>query len=175
MSGAGLCGLLAELGYEGHGSSDTDSFEWPFQYEDVRPILDWLCSSLRPSNVLSLSELSQYEQFLQEGKLLEGEDLEFAYDSISTFSARKDNQEAVFGTEGLKEICDATLAAKAESLELQKLLRNLQFQNDMLTGQASALIQGRRARVAATSTANGHLTTIDDSLSARNLEVSIFS
>lgn len=66
---------------------------------------------------------------------------------------------------------DATLAAKAEALELQKQLRNLQFQNDMLTGQASSLIQGRRARVAATSNANGQLTTIDDSLSARNLEV----
>ncbi|KAK4419717.1 AUGMIN subunit [Sesamum alatum] len=172
MSGARLCGLLAELGYEGHGSLDPDSFEWPFQYDDVRPILDWLCSSLRPSNVLSPSELSQYEQFLQEGKLLEGEDLDFAYDSISAFSARRDNQEAVFGTEeGLKEIRDATLAAKAEALELQKQLRHLQFQNDMLTGQASALIQGRRARVAATSTANGQLTTIDDSLSARNLEM----
>ncbi|EOX93766.1 Gb:AAB97010.1 isoform 3 [Theobroma cacao] len=41
----------------------------------------------------------------------------------------------------------------------------------MLTGQASALIQGRRARVAATSTVNGHLTTIDDSLSGRNLQM----
>ncbi|KAL0435238.1 UNVERIFIED_CONTAM: AUGMIN subunit [Sesamum radiatum] len=71
MSGARLCGLLSELGYEGHGSLDPDSFEWPFQYDDVRPILDWLCSSLRPSNVLSPSELSQYEQFLQDGKLLE--------------------------------------------------------------------------------------------------------
>ncbi|KAL6566119.1 AUGMIN subunit 3 [Orobanche gracilis] len=70
------------------------------------------------------------------------------------------------------EVSDATLAAKAEALELQKQLRNLQFQNDMLTGQASSLIQGRRARVAATSTSNGHLTTIGDSLSARNLEVS---
>ncbi|XVF81283.1 hypothetical protein PTKIN_Ptkin15bG0143100 [Pterospermum kingtungense] len=41
----------------------------------------------------------------------------------------------------------------------------------MLSGQASALIQGRRARVAATSTVNGHLTTIDDSLSGRNLQM----
>ncbi|KAK4573471.1 hypothetical protein RGQ29_031433 [Quercus rubra] len=41
----------------------------------------------------------------------------------------------------------------------------------MLTGQASSLIQGRRARVAATSTVNGHLTDLDDSLSARNLEM----
>lgn len=66
---------------------------------------------------------------------------------------------------------DATLAAKAEASELQKQLQQLQFQNDMLTGQASTLIQGRRARVAATSNANGQLTTMDDSLSARNLEV----
>lgn len=66
---------------------------------------------------------------------------------------------------------DATVAYKAEALELQKQLRHLQSQFDMLTGQASALIQGRRARVAATSTVNGHLATIDDSLSGRNLQV----
>lgn len=172
MSGARLCGLLGELGCEGHDSLDPDSFEWPFQYEEARPILDWLCSSLRPSNVLSPSELSQYEQFLQEGKLLEGEDLDFAYDSISAFSTRRDNQEAVFGAEeGLKEIRDATSAFKAEALELQRQLKHLQSQYDMLTGQASVLIQGRRARVAATSTVNGQLTIIDDSLSARNLEM----
>uniref|UniRef100_A0A5B6ZE24 Putative HAUS augmin-like complex subunit 3 n=1 Tax=Davidia involucrata TaxID=16924 RepID=A0A5B6ZE24_DAVIN len=172
MSGARLCTLLGELGYEGRGGLDPDSFEWPFQYDDARPILDWLCSSLRPSNVLSTSEVSQLEQFLQEGKLLEGEDLDFAYDSISAFSTRRDNQEAVFGAEeGLKDIRDATLAYKAEALELQRQLRHLQFQFDMLTGQASALIQGRRARVAATSAVNGQLTTIDDSLSARNLEM----
>ncbi|XP_059626267.1 AUGMIN subunit 3 isoform X1 [Cornus florida] len=172
MSGARLCALLGELGYEGHGSLDPDSFEWPFQYDDTRPILDWLCSSLRPSNVLSPSEVSQYEQFLQEGKLLEGEDLDFAYDSISAFSSRRDNQEAVFGTEeGLKEIRDATVAYKAEASALQRQLKHLQSQFDMLTGQASALMQGRRARVAATSAVNTQLTNVDDSLSARNLEM----
>ncbi|XP_024024214.1 AUGMIN subunit 3 [Morus notabilis] len=172
MSGARLCSLLGELGYEGAEALDPDSFEWPFQYDDARPILDWICSSLRPSNVLSLSELSQCEQFLREGKLLEGEDLDFAYDSISAFASRRDNQEAVFGAEeGLKDIRDATLAYKAEALDLQRQLRNLQSQFDMLSSQASALIQGRRARVAATSTVNGHLTTIDDSLSARNLQM----
>ncbi|XVF21291.1 hypothetical protein REPUB_Repub12eG0077700 [Reevesia pubescens] len=172
MSGARLCALLGELGYQGAEKLDPDSFEWPFQYDDARSILDWICSSLRPSNVLSLSELSQYEQFVQEGKLLEGEDLDFAYDSISAFSSRRDNQEAVFGAEeGLKDIRDATVAYKAEALELQKQLRHLQSQFDMLTGQASALIQGRRARVAATSTVNGHLTIIDDSLSGRNLQM----
>ncbi|KAJ9169832.1 hypothetical protein P3X46_017981 [Hevea brasiliensis] len=172
MSGARLCSLLAELGYEGAETLDPDSFEWPFQYDDARPILDWICSSLRPSNVLTLSELSQYEQFLQEGRLLEGEDLDFAYDSISAFSSGRDNQEAVFGAEeSLKDIRDATLAYKGEALELQRQLRHLQSQFDMLTGQASALIQGRRARVAATSTVNGYLTSIDDSLSARNLRM----
>lgn len=59
MSGARLCSLLAELGFEDAEGLDPDSFEWPFQYEDARPILDWICTNLRPSNVLSLSELSQ--------------------------------------------------------------------------------------------------------------------
>ncbi|CAL5353388.1 unnamed protein product [Camellia sinensis] len=176
MSGARLCALLGELGYEGHESLDPDSFEWPFQYDDARPILDWLCSSLRPSNVLSPSEVSQLRvsNLYKKGSYWRslGEDLDFAYDSISAFSTRRDNQEAVFGAEeGLKDIRDATLAYKAETLELQRQLRQLQTQYDMLTGQASALIQGRRARVAATSTVNGQLTTIDDSLSARNLEM----
>ncbi|KAJ8899484.1 hypothetical protein K2173_018458 [Erythroxylum novogranatense] len=172
MSGTRLCALLGELGYQGAEALDPDSFEWPFQYDDARPILDWICSSLRPSNVLSLPQLSQYEHFLQEGKLLEGEDLDFAYDSISAFSSRRDDQEAVFGAEeALKDIRDATVAYKAEALELQRQLRHLQSQFDMLTVQASALIQGRRARVAATSTVNGYLTAVDDSLSARNLRM----
>ncbi|KAL8258954.1 hypothetical protein R6Q59_026907 [Mikania micrantha] len=172
MSGAKLCSLLDELGYEDHGALDPDSFEWPFQYEDARPILDWLCASLRPSNVLSTSELSQYEQYIQDGKLLEGEDLDFAYESISAFSTRRDNQEVVFGAEeGLKEIRDATLSCKAEAVELKRQLGYLQSQYDMLSTQASTLIQGKRARVASTSTANGLLTTIDDSLSERNLEM----
>ncbi|KAJ0791339.1 putative HAUS augmin-like complex subunit 3 [Helianthus annuus] len=101
-----------------------------------------------------------------------GEDLDFAYESISAFSTRRDNQEAVFGAEeGLKEIRDATLSYKAEAVELQRQLGHLQSQYDMLSTQASTLIQGKRARVASTSTVNGLLTTIDDSLSARNLEM----
>ena len=63
------------------------------------------------------------------------------------------------------------MAYKAEALELQKQLRHIQSQFDMHTGHALSLIQGRRAWVAATSTLNGHLTDLDDSLSVRNLEV----
>lgn len=66
---------------------------------------------------------------------------------------------------------DATSALKAEALELQKQLKHLQYRYDMLTEQASAIVQGRRSRVAFTSTVNGQLTNVDDSLSARNLEV----
>lgn len=172
MSAAKLCELFGELGLEGHESLDPDSFEWPFQYEDARPVLEWLCSSLRPSNVLSLAEVSQYEQFLQEGMLLEGEDLDFAYDSISAFSTKRDNQDAVFGAEeGSKDIRDATLAYKAEALQLQRQHNQLQAQLDMLAGQASALNQGRRARITATSAITGQLNTMDDSFSARNLEM----
>ncbi|RVW34343.1 AUGMIN subunit 3 [Vitis vinifera] len=69
MSGARLCALLGELGYEGAEALDPDSFEWPFQYEDARPILDWICSSLRSSNVLSLSEMMELgNQLVVEGR-----------------------------------------------------------------------------------------------------------
>jgi len=39
----------------------------------------------------------RYEQFKNQGKLLEGDDLDFAFDSISAFSDTTDNQEALFG------------------------------------------------------------------------------
>ncbi|KAL1207490.1 AUGMIN subunit 3 [Cardamine amara subsp. amara] len=172
MSGARLCSLVAELGYEGAGKLDPDSFEWPFQYDEARSILDWICSSLRPSNVLSLPELSLYEQFQREGKLLAGEDLDQAYDSISAFSSRRNNQEAVFGAEeSIQEVRDATSAHNAEASELERQLKRLQTQYDLLTGQSSALIQGRRARVAATSAVTGQITAIEDSLSAKNLQM----
>ncbi|KAF5187887.1 Augmin subunit, partial [Thalictrum thalictroides] len=56
-SGSKLCNLLGELGFEGHEKLDPDSFEWPFD-EEAGPLLDWICSNLRPTNVLSPSELS---------------------------------------------------------------------------------------------------------------------
>lgn len=70
-------------------------------------------------------------------------------------------------------IREAKLAYKAEVLELQKQLERQQSLFDMLAGQASALIQGRRARVSATSAVNAQLITLDEKLSARNLEVDL--
>ncbi|MCO5594294.1 hypothetical protein L7F22_048323 [Adiantum nelumboides] len=127
MSGARLCNLLVELGYEDWQLLDADSFEWPFQYQEL----------------------------VVDGKLLEGDDLDFAYDSISAFSIQKSNQEAVLGAEeSLKEVRDATALFKSEAADLQKRIHRLQLQLDVLTGQASALIQGRRARNAAALSAS---------------------
>ncbi|KAG0513190.1 hypothetical protein BDA96_10G080800 [Sorghum bicolor] len=172
MSGAALCAALTELGFDGEDPLDADALEWPFQYEEARPLLAWICSCLRPSNVLSPSHLAQYEQLVEEGRLLEGEDLDSAFDSISAFSSKKDNQEAVFGLEEtILDIREAKLAYRAEVFELQKQLARQQAQFDLLAGQASTLIQGRRARVSAMSAVSGELISLDEILSSRNLEM----
>ncbi|CAD6337401.1 unnamed protein product [Miscanthus lutarioriparius] len=172
MSGAALCAALTELGFDGEDPLDADALEWPFQYEEARPLLAWICSCLRPSNVLSPSHLAQYEQLVEEGRLLEGEDLDSAFDSISAFSSKKDNQEAVFGSEEtILDIREAKLAYRAEVFELQKQLARQQAQFDLLAGQASTLIQGRRARVSAMSAVSGELISLDEILSSRNLEM----
>ncbi|CAN6208426.1 unnamed protein product [Urochloa humidicola] len=172
MSGAALCAALTELGFDGEDPLDADALEWPFQYEEARPLLAWICSCLRPSNVLSPSHLAQYEQLVEEGRLLEGEDLDSAFDSISAFSSKKDNQEAVFGSEEtILDIREAKLAYRAEVFELQKQLARQQTQFDLLAGQASTLIQGRRARVSAMSAVSGELISLDEILSSRNLEM----
>ncbi|CAL5051485.1 unnamed protein product [Urochloa decumbens] len=172
MSGAALCTALTELGFDGEDPLDADALEWPFQYEEARPLLAWICSCLRPSNVLSPSHLAQYEQLVEEGRLLEGEDLDSAFDSISAFSSKKDNQEAVFGSEEtILDIREAKLAYRAEVFELQKQLARQQAQFDLLAGQASTLIQGRRARVSAMSAVSGELVSLDEILSSRNLEM----
>lgn len=109
---------------------------------------------------------------MEEGRLLEGEDLDSAFDSISAFSSKKDNQEAVFGSEEtILDIREAKLAYRAEVFELQKQLARQQAQFDLLAGQASTLIQGRRARVSAMSAVSGELVSLDEILSSRNLEM----
>ncbi|KAB2636636.1 hypothetical protein D8674_027170 [Pyrus ussuriensis x Pyrus communis] len=151
MSRATLCTLLGELGYEGADALDPDSFEWPFQYDDARPILDWICSSLRPSNVLSLAVLSpfwQHSKFL--GDVNEG----IMYRNRWSTSMPINSEYYLVMYCGLLFFpMNATLAYNAEALQLQRQLGHLHSQFDI------------RARVAATSTVNGHLTTIDDSLS----------
>lgn len=66
---------------------------------------------------------------------------------------------------------EAKLAYRAEVFELQKQLARQQAQFDLLAGQASTLIQGRRARISAMSAVSGELISLDEILSSRNLEV----
>ncbi|KAI5059234.1 hypothetical protein GOP47_0025553 [Adiantum capillus-veneris] len=114
-----------------------------------------------------------YQELLVDGRLLEGDDLDFAYDSISAFSSQKSNQEAVLGAEeSLKEIRDTTTSFKSEAADLQKRIHRLQLQLNVLTGQASALIQGRRARSAAALSASEQLLLVEEKLASKNLEVS---
>jgi len=51
-------------------------------------------------------------------------------------------------------------------------LQRLQTQLELLGGQTSSLIQGRRARTAAAAGAAGNLSMIEEKLVGRNLEVS---
>ncbi|KAH9564012.1 hypothetical protein CY35_04G002800 [Sphagnum magellanicum] len=172
MSGARLCATLADLGYEGWQLLDADSFEWPFQYEETRPLLNFLCTNLRPSNALTLPELLQYNELKAEGKLLEGEDLDFAYGSISAFASMRSNQEAILGTEeSLKEIKESTAAYQSEALGLQKHIQLLQSRLESLGGQTSSLIQWRRARAAAASSTANNVLVVEEKLAARNLEM----
>ena len=66
---------------------------------------------------------------------------------------------------------DATASYKAEAAELQKRIQRLQSQLDVVSGQASALVQGRRTRSAAALSANEQLLLVEEKLSNRNLEV----
>jgi HAUS augmin-like complex subunit 3 len=70
---------------------------------------------------------------------------------------------------------EAKLAYRAEVFELQKQIARQQAQFDLLAGQASSLIQGRRARVSAMSTVSVQLISLDEILSSRNLEVFLLS
>lgn len=66
---------------------------------------------------------------------------------------------------------EATASYKAEALALQKRLQRLQSQLELLGGQTSSLIQGRRGRTAAAASAAGNLSMIEEKLVGRNLEV----
>jgi HAUS augmin-like complex subunit 3 len=68
-------------------------------------------------------------------------------------------------------IREATASYKTEALALQKRLQRLQSQLELLGGQTSSLIQGRRARTAAAAGAAGNLSMIEEKLVGRNLEV----
>lgn len=172
MSGASLCSLLEELGYDGWQDLDADSFEWPYQYDETGPLLDWLCANLRPSNALTAEEAVLYNALKAEGKLLEGEELDSAYESISAFGARKSSEEDVLGAEEtITEIKESTVVCKGEAAMVQKHIRQAQANLDALSAQTTTLMQGRRLRSQVASSRNRQLQIAEEQLASCNLEI----
>ncbi|TVU41944.1 hypothetical protein EJB05_15505, partial [Eragrostis curvula] len=190
MSAKQLCDALAAAGFDGADPLDPDSLEWAFlQGDDSRRMLAWVCARLRPANVLSATDLELYEQLELEGKLLEGEDLDFAFDSISAFSDKGDNKEqTVLSEESLEDIrfvfsrvlvheyfgCrDSKHALRSEVDNLEKQLASLEWKLDLLTAQATTITQGKKSRSSAQTRANGQLTGLDEKLAKRSLEMNV--
>ncbi|KAJ1288045.1 hypothetical protein BS78_02G058500 [Paspalum vaginatum] len=173
MSAKQLCDALAAAGFDGDDPLDPESLEWAFlQGDDSRRMLAWVCARLRPGNVLSATDLALYEQLEIEGKLLEGDDLDFAFESISAFSDNRENQEYIFlSEESLEDICDSKLALRAEVSELERQLASLEWKLDVLTAQATTITQGKKARSSANTRANGQLTGLDEKFAKRSLEM----
>ncbi|KAM0888377.1 hypothetical protein ACQ4PT_028385 [Festuca glaucescens] len=173
MSAKQLCDALAVAGFDGGEPLDPESLDWAFlQGDDSRRVLAWIAARLRPANVLSASDLELYEQLELEGKLLEGEDLDSAFDSISVFSEIGENQEYTFlSEESLRDIRDSKHALRAEVSDLEKKLASLEWQLDLLTSQATTITQGNKSRESAKTSATGQLTRLDDKLAKRSLEM----
>ncbi|CAL5078762.1 unnamed protein product [Urochloa decumbens] len=173
MSAKQLCDALAAAGFDGDDPLDPESLEWAFlQGDDSRRVLAWVCARLRPGNALSATDLELYEQLEMEGKLLEGEDLDFAFDSISAFSDNDGNQDYTFlSEESLEDIRDTKLALRAEVSDLEKQLASLEWKLDLLTAQATTITQGKKSRSYAKTRANGQLTGLDEKFAKRSLEM----
>uniref|UniRef100_J3MJ28 HAUS augmin-like complex subunit 3 N-terminal domain-containing protein n=1 Tax=Oryza brachyantha TaxID=4533 RepID=J3MJ28_ORYBR len=174
MSATQLCDALSAAGFDGDGPLHPDSLEWPvLPGGDAHRLLAWVCSRLRPANVLSATDLMLYEQLEVEGKLLEGEDLDFAFDSISAFSEIGDNQQDTFLTEeSLEHIRDSKLSLRAEVSDLEKQLASLEWQLDLLTAQATTINQGKKSRASAKTSPNVQIARLDEKLAKRSLEMS---
>ncbi|CAM0905552.1 unnamed protein product [Alopecurus aequalis] len=173
MSAKQLCDALAAAGFDGGDPLDPESLDWAFlQGDDSRRVLGWIAARLRPANVLSASDLELYEQLELEGKLLEGEDLDSAFDSISVFSEIGENQEYTFlSEESLGDIRDSKHALKVEVSDLEKKLASLEWQLDLLTAQATTITEGNKSRGSAKTSTTGQLTRLDEKLAKRSLEM----
>ncbi|XP_044323683.1 AUGMIN subunit 3 isoform X6 [Triticum aestivum] len=100
MSAKQLCDALAAAGFDSGDPLDPESLDWAFlQGDDSSRVLAWIAARLRRANVLSASDLELYDQLELEGKLLEGKDLDSAFDSISVFSEIGENHEYTFLSE----------------------------------------------------------------------------
>ncbi|XP_037484964.1 AUGMIN subunit 3-like isoform X3 [Triticum dicoccoides] len=173
MSAKQLCDALAAAGFDSGDPLDPESLDWAFlQGDDSSRVLAWIAARLRRANVLSASDLELYDQLELEGKLLEGKDLDSAFDSISVFSEIGENHEYTFlSEESLGDIRDSKLALRAEVSDLEKKLASMEWQLDLLTAQATTITQGKKSRTSAKTSATGKLARFDEELAERSLEM----
>ncbi|XP_044456786.1 AUGMIN subunit 3 isoform X3 [Triticum aestivum] len=173
MSAKQLCDALAAAGFDSGDPLDPESLDWAFlQGDDSSRVLAWIAARLRRANVLSASDLELYDQLELEGKLLEGKDLDSAFDSISAFSETGENHEYTFlSEESLGDIRDSKLALRAEVSDLEKKLASLEWQLDLLTAHATTITQGKKSRTSAKTSATGKLARFDEELAKRSLEM----
>ena len=67
MGGDDVAALLEDLGY---GSRlDPNGLDWPFQYEDTRPVMEWMCANVSAANVLTQQEVALYAELMQDKKV----------------------------------------------------------------------------------------------------------
>lgn len=57
--GGSLFEKLSQLKYPNVNKFNPSSFDWLFDNEDALPFLDWFCSSVQSSNLVTDSELEK--------------------------------------------------------------------------------------------------------------------
>eukprot|EP00761_Pharyngomonas_kirbyi_P007998 gb/GECH01008009.1/.p1 GENE.gb/GECH01008009.1/~~gb/GECH01008009.1/.p1 ORF type:complete len:240 (+),score=88.31 gb/GECH01008009.1/:1-720(+) len=120
--GKRLCDALERLGYPNVPS--PDALDWCFDYEEIRPLIEWICSSLTPDNVLSPQELEIYRELEEDGKVIENQgELEKALKSVG--------KSIKVESESINELKNEIDILKKEELEplQQQLSRKVQQRN----------------------------------------------
>ena len=59
MSGQDFICVLQQLGFENLNNMTGQSFAWVSDYDPLLPFLDWFCTELQATNVLTSNELEQ--------------------------------------------------------------------------------------------------------------------
>ncbi|GAQ88300.1 putative augmin 3 [Klebsormidium nitens] len=135
--------------------------------------MEWICANLSAANVLTQQEVALYMELVQDGKVLEGEDLDAAFASISAFESDRSIADAVLGVEeSAKLLREETAALRAEAEALRQRSQRMLAQRDLLAAQDAELVHKRRV-VAKTADASrrARLAAVEDQLAKRNAEM----
>ncbi|XP_071954391.1 HAUS augmin-like complex subunit 3 [Antedon mediterranea] len=73
--------IINSLGYRGSHEIQAEDFEWMCEDEAVLPFLDWFCSNVNPSLIITSKEMTEFSALKAAGGILEGAQLEQALQS----------------------------------------------------------------------------------------------